>query len=137
VFPSGYSPTWYTQSGPSLAGGVGWTGGVQPEEEADEAGEAEPSAAVQADAVRAVLDAAIEHTLTLVPGAEAVAISRDVVQGHAAKVLIDAVTPDDLLVVGTRGHGGFAGALIGSVSHHAVAQAPCPVVVVPSPDRGE
>ncbi|MDT4903476.1 MAG: hypothetical protein QOH52_1492, partial [Pseudonocardiales bacterium] len=49
-----------------------------------------------------------------------------------AKVLLDEVTDADLLVVGSRGHGGFVGALLGSVSHQVVSQAPCPVVVVPN-----
>ena len=53
------------------------------------------------------------------------------VEGHPAQVLLDEVGPDDLLVVGSRGHGGFVGALIGSVSQHLLAHATCPVVVVP------
>ena len=40
-------------------------------------------------------------------------------------------TPADLLVVGSRGHGGFVGMLLGSVSHRLAAHAPCPVVIVP------
>lgn len=56
-----------------------------------------------------------------------------VVEGRAATVLIEASKDADLLVVGTRGHGGFEGMLLGSVSQHTVQHATCPVVVVPKP----
>lgn len=59
-----------------------------------------------------------------------VEIERSVVQGAAAKVLIDAASADDLLVVGSRGHGELAGLLLGSVSQQCVHHAVCPVVVV-------
>jgi nucleotide-binding universal stress UspA family protein len=45
-------------------------------------------------------------------------------------VLLKAAEGADLLVVGSRGHGGFAGMLLGSVSEHVAAHSPCPVVVV-------
>jgi nucleotide-binding universal stress UspA family protein len=51
-------------------------------------------------------------------------------QGVAAKVLIDQSADADLLVVGTRGHGGFRGLVLGSVSQHVAAYAQCPVTVV-------
>ena len=57
-------------------------------------------------------------------------IERSVVQGAAAKVLIDAASADDLLVVGSRGHSELAGLLLGSVSQQCVHHSPCPVVVV-------
>jgi nucleotide-binding universal stress UspA family protein len=59
-----------------------------------------------------------------------VSISARVQEGYPAQVLIDAAAGADLLVVGSRGHGGFAGAVLGSVSMHCVHHALCPVVVV-------
>jgi nucleotide-binding universal stress UspA family protein len=53
-----------------------------------------------------------------------------VVHGHPAQVLLDVADGADLLVVGRRGHGSFAGALLGSVSQHCVHHARGPVLVV-------
>ncbi len=63
------------------------------------------------------------------PGA-AVTIERRVVEGYAPGVLLDASAHADLLVVGSRGHGTFAEALLGSVSQHCAHHAKCPVVIV-------
>jgi len=57
-----------------------------------------------------------------------------VVEGHPAPVLVKASRGADLLVVGSRGHGEFAGMLIGSVSEHCVTNAHCPVLVFRRPD---
>ncbi len=57
-------------------------------------------------------------------------LSHHVVEGNAAQALLDASAGADLLVVGNRGHGGFVGALLGSISQHCVHHASCPVVVV-------
>jgi nucleotide-binding universal stress UspA family protein len=59
-----------------------------------------------------------------------VRVQPEVRQGRPAKVLIDESAGADLLVVGERGHGGFAGLVLGSVSNHVAAYAKCPVTVV-------
>jgi nucleotide-binding universal stress UspA family protein len=64
---------------------------------------------------------------------DGVEIETLLVEGIPANVLIGAVGPDDLLVVGSRGRGALAGVLLGSVSARCVHHAPCPVVVVHAP----
>jgi len=67
------------------------------------------------------------------PGS-AVPVHARAVEGNAARVLLDAADGADLLVVGSRGHGGFTEALLGSVSQHCVHHARCPVVVIRGQD---
>ena len=57
------------------------------------------------------------------------------VQGHPRRVLMDESRNADLLVLGRRGHGGFGGLLLGSVSSALVAHSHCPVLVVHSPEK--
>ncbi len=61
---------------------------------------------------------------------EGVDVERVVEPGPAISVLLDHASADDLVVVGSRGRGGFKGLLLGSVSQQVLLHAPCPVVVV-------
>jgi len=75
-------------------------------------------------------EAALQKTLGEVLGdSPSVPIEARVAEGNAAKVLIDLSRSADMLVVGSRGYGGFSGLLLGSVSQQVVAHAECSVVV--------
>ncbi len=63
-------------------------------------------------------------------GASAESVTERAVEGHPVKVLVDASDGADLLVVGHRGHGGFSGMLLGSVSGQVLAYAHCFTVIV-------
>jgi nucleotide-binding universal stress UspA family protein len=52
--------------------------------------------------------------------------------GHPAEVLIDLSRTAQLIIVGTRGSGGFAGLLLGAVSQQLLHHADCPVLIIPS-----
>jgi len=73
----------------------------------------------------------LEETLReSIPETDTVEIERRVVEGRPAAVLVDESRGADLLVVGSRGHGGFTGLLLGSVSQQCAHHAACPVVIV-------
>jgi nucleotide-binding universal stress UspA family protein len=103
---------------PVLDGGYGWVG----------AGEDFDFQEAATKTVTAAVSGALDP-------ASDVRVRPQVTQGIAAQVLLDACDGADLLVVGSRGHGGFAEALLGSVSQHCVQHAPCPVVVIRGQDH--
>ncbi|MEU6238114.1 universal stress protein [Kitasatospora sp. NPDC047058] len=73
----------------------------------------------------------LSETVTRVVGTDPeVGIAESVLPGNAAQALLETAVGAALVVVGSRGLGGFSGALLGSVSRHLTEHAPCPVVVV-------
>ena len=83
-------------------------------------------------AAESALDALLDE---IAPDPDGVVVERRVVEGAPAAVLVEESRNADLLVVGSRGLGGFAGLLLGSVSHQSAQHAACPVVIVRAPDR--
>lgn len=80
------------------------------------------------EAVRRSLDEAIDGLDT---EGMAQPVEGTLASGGAASAVLEAAQGADLVVVGSRGHGGFSGLLLGSVSQQ-IAHATCPAVVVPS-----
>jgi nucleotide-binding universal stress UspA family protein len=73
----------------------------------------------------------LTKALAEVSGLEpAVPVRPIVAEGHAADVLLRASRGAGLLIVGSRGHGGFTSALLGSVSLYCVLHAHCPVLIL-------
>lgn len=79
------------------------------------------------DAAAATLKGALRE---LIPDTESVEVEPCVVEGRIAAALVDESRSADLLVVGSRGYGGFTGLLLGSVSQQCAHHALCPVVIV-------
>jgi nucleotide-binding universal stress UspA family protein len=74
----------------------------------------------------------LERALAQSGAAESdVEVSPVVREGQPAEVLLDEAREATLLVVGSRGLGGFKGLLLGSVSRQLAQHAPCPIVIVP------
>ncbi len=97
-----------------MIGGFGQT----PAELADEE--------VVADEARQTLDAIINEE---VKPDDRSRVRARVFNGHPAESLITAAADADMLVVGNRGHGGFAGSLLGSVGQYLVHHSNCPVLI--------
>ena len=93
-------------------------------------------ATVDLDEYRKIAERAlVESVEDAGAGASGVEVTPILREGHPADVLLEESKDADLLVVGTRGLGGFKGLLLGSVSHQVALLASCPVVVVPSPHQ--
>ena len=80
--------------------------------------------------MQAAAEAALESSVSQAMGKSDVKIEQRVVQGAPAAVLVEESRDADLLVVGSRGHGGFTQLLLGSVSQQCAHLSECPVVIV-------
>ena len=80
--------------------------------------------------LQAAAEAALEASVSQAMAKSGVEIEQRVVQGAPAAVLVEESRDADLLVVGSRGHGGFTQLLLGSVSQQCAHHSECPVVIV-------
>jgi len=127
VFAWNYHPTWVD---PGL-------GSMLPMAYQPEGSVPENEFATTTASVEKLLDTAIAKVTESDPDRASgqVPLTRGTLQGHAAQALLTTASETDTLVVGSHGHGGFIGALLGSVSQHVVSHSRCPVVVVPASQR--
>jgi nucleotide-binding universal stress UspA family protein len=88
-----------------------------------------------ADSQAAAVELVAAAVETATDGAPDAGVETQAVEGPAATVLLEAARDAELLAVGSRGHGGFLGLLLGSVSDQCVRHAPCPVVVHRQPSQ--
>lgn len=79
------------------------------------------------DAGQAVLDEAVARCRALAPDAHVVG---ELLTCSGQQAVLDIATPDDLVVIGHRGHGALGSLVLGSTSDYVVHHAPCTVVVV-------
>jgi nucleotide-binding universal stress UspA family protein len=86
------------------------------------------------DELREASAQVLSEALEAVGGPGDVSVSTHVGAGGPASVLVETAHGADLLVIGSRGLGGFRGMLLGSVTQQVIAHAPCPVVVL-TPDE--
>jgi nucleotide-binding universal stress UspA family protein len=82
--------------------------------------------------IRTALTRMVDHAVAAVRAEDAdIDVEAVVVEGQAVSVLTGEAAGAELLVVGSRGLGGFRELLLGSVSHQCAQHAPCPVLIVP------
>jgi nucleotide-binding universal stress UspA family protein len=100
---------------PVMAGGYAWA----------------PVSAMATEDFQEIAAKTLAETIAdAVDPASSVHVDTSVREGIAAQVLLEAADGAELLVVGSRGHGSFTGAMLGSVSQHCAHHAPCPIVII-------
>lgn len=100
-------------------------------------GDAMPAMPDEIDARRAAAASTLDATLReVVPDPGDLEIEHRIVEDVAAAALVQESRDAELLVVGSRGLGGFRGLLLGSVGQQVAHHAACPVVIVPHERNG-
>lgn len=79
--------------------------------------------------VREAAERMLRESVNQAVGSSTVAVKAEIGEGSAAQLLLQASEGASLVVVGSRGHGGFTGALLGSVGQALAQHAACPVLI--------
>ena len=95
-----------------------------------------PDDPAPAERARQAAHEAVGKALAALGDNHPASVTVQAVSGNPAGELLDAARDADMIVVGTRGAGGFARLRLGSVSTYLTHHAQCPVVVIPPDDRG-
>jgi nucleotide-binding universal stress UspA family protein len=96
---------------------------------------ADPEDPVLAEHARKVALDQVDEAVARSGGSRLESVTVRVVSGTPAEELFSAAGDADMIVVGSRGTGGFARLLLGSVASHLAHHAHCPVVIIPGEDR--
>ena len=118
------------QRGASLQVVSAW--GASPMPPLPEAGTWPPPTDELRSAAKAMVDLVVHD---VVGSRSDVDLEATVAEGPPARMLLERARDADMLVVGSRGLGGFGSLMLGSVSTQCAQHATCPTVIVPPPDR--
>lgn len=89
---------------------------------------------IRPEEMEASAQAVLDHSVAELGNTADVEVNPILATGSAAHVLLETAKGADLLVVGSRGRGGFSGLLLGSTSQQCAHHATCPVVIVRAKD---
>lgn len=84
---------------------------------------------IEPSELRTIAEARLADTVRRV-AADPDTVAQELIEGHPAESLLQAAQDAELLIVGSRGRGGFSGLLLGSVSQACAHHAHCPVVII-------
>jgi nucleotide-binding universal stress UspA family protein len=95
----------------------------------------DPEASVRTEEVRQAVQTETDKALAGLEGPHPESVTVTAIHGFPVEELIKAASDADMIVLGSRGAGGFTRLLMGSVASQVAQHAHCPVLIVPPQDR--
>ena len=90
-------------------------------------------ASVDPEPVRQAAEETLRRIVDAVAGERAASVERALIEGPADRAILENAHDAEMIVLGQRGLGAVGAMVLGSVSHHVVRHARCPVLIVPHP----